>query len=294
MTILACVLLFWNEGRSVAQSSKRVVNVDDDVISSAIITNINWFTSDEDLSIDAIPHGNSVEGATLIGNNLFFGNDFTHPAVGDTMVSFDYVPSGTISLMAVQSDSSCTDYKTSRGGSVMFVHYGTVSADDMLLQAEAENEMMTWIFRLVGFLLMYVGFNSMLAPLFTFAYVFPIIGKILMGGGVPCLACVVTVTVSRVVIDIAWIFYRPLLGGPLLLLSGGLSYFVYKCATKEKENQPPVANHERYEMVKGQSVSNEQSVPLLLRVPTCQGEREPTSCCQAREVRDGEGPECIE
>jgi hypothetical protein len=57
---------------------------------------------------------------------------------------------------------------------------------------------------------------------------------------------------------VAWLFYRPLLGITLLLVSGGLSYFVYKRA-KENQASPNVVHStgERYEMVKGRVASED-------------------------------------
>lgn len=230
------------------------------VLSTGLINGISWFTPFESVSTAAIPQDSTAQGAQLVGNNFYFGNDPTYPTVGDTKVSFDYVPSGTISLMAVQEGASFSAYTTSRGGSVMFIKPGSVSAEDMLAQAEAENEFLTWILRLAGFGLMYCGFSSMLQPLITFADFIPLLGNILEGGVVPCLALVVTATLSSVVIAIAWIFYRPFFGIFLLLIAGGLSYFVYKRARQEQRAN---GSGPGFEMGKSQQIPQEEGAGFM-------------------------------
>eukprot|EP00545_Synedropsis_sp_CCMP1620_P007414 CAMPEP_0119012792 /NCGR_PEP_ID=MMETSP1176-20130426/7604_1 /TAXON_ID=265551 /ORGANISM="Synedropsis recta cf, Strain CCMP1620" /LENGTH=408 /DNA_ID=CAMNT_0006965819 /DNA_START=37 /DNA_END=1263 /DNA_ORIENTATION=+ len=235
--------------------SASTVNFGAHSLSSGIMNAMNWFTSMESVSLESIPQGSSAENAKLVGNNVFyFGDDPAYPTIGDTKVTFDYVPSGTVSLMAVQTGDTFSPYTTSRGGSVMFVRKGIVSAEDMLLQAEQDNEMFTWVLRIVGFFLMYFGFSAVLQPLIVFADFFPLIGNILAEGVVPCLAFVVTSAIASLVVAISWLYYRPLLGVALLLVSSGLSYFIYKHA-KENQESPIVSNSERYEMVKTQVVT---------------------------------------
>jgi hypothetical protein len=49
----------------------------------------------------------------------------------------------------------------------------------MFLEAQKENKMITWIIRLVGLLLMYCGFASMLKFIETIAKVLPFLADII-------------------------------------------------------------------------------------------------------------------
>ena len=79
--------------------------------------------------------------------------------------------------------------------------------------------MMTWILRLVGFLLMFGGFNLLFGPLDTIVRMIPIIGAVI-DFGTTLLAGILAAAFTLITISIGWIFYRPLLG--LGLLAAGL------------------------------------------------------------------------
>jgi hypothetical protein len=70
---------------------------------------------------------------------------------------------------------------------------------------------MTWILRLVGFILMLVGFSLLFRPLSVLADVVPFIGDI-VGVGTGFVAFLLSLPLSLLVISVARIFYRPLIG----------------------------------------------------------------------------------
>ena len=82
--------------------------------------------------------------------------------------------------------------------------------------------MLTWILRLVGFLLMVLGLNMIFKPLAVIADVLPILGSI-VGAGTGIIACLLAAILSLLTIAIAWIVYRPLLGIILLAVAVGLT-----------------------------------------------------------------------
>jgi predicted Kef-type K+ transport protein len=94
--------------------------------------------------------------------------------------------------------------------------------------------MMTWILRLVGAVLMFVGFSMLFRPLSVIADVLPIAGTI-VGAGTGLIAFLLTVVLSFSVIAVAWIFYRPLIGIPLILVAvAGLVFLVMKLMGQKK------------------------------------------------------------
>ena len=81
----------------------------------------------------------------------------------------------------------------------------------MFTSAEKGNAMWTWILRIIGFLLMKAGFGAILHPLSVLADVVPFIGNI-VGAGTGIIGTLLALPLSLVVIAIAWIFYRPVIG----------------------------------------------------------------------------------
>ena len=85
-----------------------------------------------------------------------------------------------------------------------------MGAEEIFQAAESENKMMAWILRLVGFILIGMGFSGIFKPLPTLMAVVPFLGKI-VGAGVGLIAWTLAAVVSLIVIAIAWLAYRPIL-----------------------------------------------------------------------------------
>jgi hypothetical protein len=66
--------------------------------------------------------------------------------------------------------------------------------------------------------------------------VVPFIGS-MIGAGAALFAFLVSAALSMLTVGIAWIFYRPLLGVPLLLLAGGALYLVFTRGRKKKAGE---------------------------------------------------------
>ena len=86
---------------------------------------------------------------------------------------------------------------------------------------------LTWVLRGVGTLLMVVGFAIFLAPLSTLASVIPILGD-LVGGVVTLVSVAIGVPLSILVIAFAWLTFRPLIGGGLILLALVVGYLLWR------------------------------------------------------------------
>ena len=74
---------------------------------------------------------------------------------------------------------------------------------------------------MVLFLLMFIGLCLVFKPLSVVADVLPIFGD-LVGLGTGVVSFGIAATCSLLTIAFAWIFYRPLVGVPLLVLGLGL------------------------------------------------------------------------
>ena len=104
---------------------------------------------------------------------------------------------------------------------------GKHTADAMFTSAQESNKMLTWILRVVGFVVMFIGFSLLFKPLSVVADVLPIAGDI-VGIGTGIVAFLLAAPLSLITIAVAWIFYRPLIGVPLLILAGVGLFFLFK------------------------------------------------------------------
>ncbi len=153
--------------------------------------------------------------------------------IGDVRVRFEVIRPLTVSVIARQMGDNLVPYPTRGGDSLAFLQAGVHGADSMFASAASANVQMTWIVRVVGFFLMFVGFGMVFKPLAILADVLPFLGDIMrMGTGL--LAGVLAFSLSLITIAIGWIFYRPLLGILLLAVAVGALIAVKRMAAKRR------------------------------------------------------------
>lgn len=162
--------------------------------------------------------------AKISGNSIYVGHDPKNPIIGDLRITYKVVKSDQpVSIVAQQMGSSFTKYQTEAGNAIALLDTGKVTADKMFADAQAANTMMTWIVRIAGMAMMFFGIMMVFKPLVVVADVVPLVGDMLELG-IGLFAGLAAFGLSFLTISIAWIFYRPLIGIPLLLLAiGGLA-----------------------------------------------------------------------
>jgi hypothetical protein len=108
---------------------------------------------------------------------------------------------------------------------------GTVSAENMFADAHSENNMITWVLRIIGVMLVVMGLKSIFSILPALFKVLPFLGNI-VGAGVGLVCTVGGGAWSLLIIAVAWLFYRPLIGIPLLAAAvAGIWYLKKKAKT---------------------------------------------------------------
>ena len=112
---------------------------------------------------------------------------------------------------------------------------GKKSGDEIIEAEKEANSALLWILRIVGILMVIGGLKGIFGFIETILKVVPFIAGI-FGWGVGIVCTVIGVVWSLIVIAIAWLFYRPLLGISLLVLAGFLIWvFAFKGKDKLKE-----------------------------------------------------------
>jgi len=179
-----------------------------------------------DEHLDAVP-ASARAGFRIHNGALFRGADPASPAVGDVRITFSQAPAGAATVVGRQTGDSFTQYPTQAGRQLLFVRSGVAAADEVFSDAMAANTFLTWVLRFVGGLLMFFGFTMIFKPLSVVASVLPIAGSI-VATGTGIVAFLISASVSLVVIAIAWIVYRPLLGIGLLVVAGAMVFGLKK------------------------------------------------------------------
>lgn len=171
----------------------------------------------------------------VTGNELYFGMTPSSPAVGDVKVTFEKVVPAKVTLIAKVNGNTFEPYKAKNGYTFQTLVMGEKDATEIYEGEHDMNNIMLWAFRIIGILMVIGGLKGIFGFLETLLKVLPFIANIL-GWGVGVICTVVGVVWSLIVIAIAWLFYRPLLGITLLVVAGLLIwFFAFKGKDKLKE-----------------------------------------------------------
>jgi hypothetical protein len=163
--------------------------------------------------------------ARLTADGLYLGNDPAQPQIGDLRLSFSTVKPQTVSIIAQQSGAALIGWTARTGEVFERLAMGEQSSAQMLASAEKDVKVRTWLLRLAGFVLMFIGLSMIFRPLSVLADVVPFIGN-LAEFGLGLVAGLIAFSLSALTIAVAWLFYRPLISIPLLLLAIGAVVFV--------------------------------------------------------------------
>lgn len=200
---------------------------------SIIQKKMNWWSDFRyfSLSVDSISDATLRSRATVHGNQGYYVSpsvnttvDPVNPNIGDTRVSFRIVPSQMVSIIASPTGPGIlTAYSSPAIKSpILLIQPGAHDADSMFQQAIQEATVVTYVLRILGTVLLYVGLRTVVEPLVTLADVLPILGN-LVGCTASAVLTPVAIGIALVVICVSWIVVRPVWALSLLVgtVAGG-------------------------------------------------------------------------
>ena len=162
----------------------------------------------------------------ISGGTVLLSASPAAPRIGDVRVTFKETRPGTVSFLAKLSGDTFEQYRASNGKTVSRLSMGTHSLENMYGDAHAANATMTWILRAVGTALVVFGLQTLVAPLSVLVSVIPLLGDI-VGAGTGIVSALLGIAWSLVIISIAWLRFRPLIGGAMLAVAGALIALLY-------------------------------------------------------------------
>jgi len=177
---------------------------------------------------------------SLIDGIIFASANPTSPRVGDLRIAYQLIPLGDISVIAQQSGDNFTPYQTRAGDKLQLVDSGVVAAPAMFKSAADENNIITWIIRGVGLLLLVIGFAFVTGPLSVIASVIPFLGSI-VGFGTGIIAWIMGISIGTLTIATAWLFYRPLLSLIIIAVGGALVYGIIQLGKARSKGKATAA-----------------------------------------------------
>ena len=168
-------------------------------------------------------------------NQIYYGESPSSPAIGDVRITWTKVMPAKVTIIARQKGNTFTSFKAKNGKTFQALEMGTKAADEIYEGAHSSNHALMWVLRIIGVMLVISGLKMIFGFLEAILKVVPFLANIL-GWGVGLVCTVVGVVWSLIIIALAWLFYRPLIGIILLAIAGFLIWvFAFKGKDKLKE-----------------------------------------------------------
>ncbi len=158
------------------------------------------------------------------------------PAVGDVRVTFSGVAQQTVSIVAGVSSGTLDAYRATNGYQIAVGKPGVVPASALFEGVKHQEDLRTWIFRGVGWMLMLFGFVLVGGPVVTLLAFLPLLEGMAQAG-VFLIAVTLSIPLTLLTIAVAWFGHRPLLS--LALGVGAAVVFLLLRIAHPKAPQPP-------------------------------------------------------
>ncbi len=167
------------------------------------------------------------------GNVVYIGRNPNVPEVGDVRITFTKDMPSKVSLIAKVIGDTFTYYKAKNGYKLDLLYMGENTAEEMFDSEHATNKMILWLLRILGVIIIIAGLRSIVSIVPTLLKVLPFLGGIVETGlGLVC--GIIGLVWSLIVIAVAWLRYRPILGISLLVLAGLLIFWLIRRSRKKK------------------------------------------------------------
>jgi hypothetical protein len=169
------------------------------------------------------------------GNTVLLGRSPSVPQIGDVRVTFTETRAGTASIISKLNGDTFEPYRAGNGKTVSMLTMGTHSIENMYADAHSANTIVTWILRLIGIIVVIFGLVMILAPVQVFASVIPFLGHI-AGAGTGIVSVLMGLGWSLLIIAIAWLRFRPVIGIGMIAVTLVLVTILYfKGKSRKKE-----------------------------------------------------------
>lgn len=170
------------------------------------------------------PGAPAVTGGSVAG---------TTPIIGDTRISYSVLKNGTEgTIFGKLNGEKIEAYVDLEDTGAKVYRFCDSSRDECIAQMHSEYKTMLWIFRAVGFFMMWIGLSMLLGPISTLLDVVPFFGS-LSRGLIGVVTLVVAIVLSIVTILISMIIHNIVaLIATLVVLIGIFMWFWKKKGTK--------------------------------------------------------------
>lgn len=169
-------------------------------------------------------YNNSSESIKISGKYLTNAENINEAKIGDVRISFKYTDIKKASVLAVQTDNTFKQYTAKKGKVIYKIKEGIYTGEEMLQEMTKQNKFFKWLLRIIGTLLIIGAIGSLFDPIQKLANYIPIVRNI-VSIGVSIVSFVVGLSISLLIIAIAWFRYRPILS--IILIGIVIALFIF-------------------------------------------------------------------
>ena len=170
-------------------------------------------------------NSNDVNFAHVSDGQLYLGLDPNDSKVGDVRIKFEKVaPTCEVTVVAVVDGDGFKPFKAKNGYTLEKLVTGRKDIGQFFEDEQTTNTVNTWGYRILGILMVIGALKLIFSFVVTLTSIVPFLSGI-VGWGVGVVCTVLGVVWSLIVIAVAWLFYRPVLGLALLAVAGLLIWF---------------------------------------------------------------------
>lgn len=186
-------------------------------------------------------NSNDLNYVHVSDNQLYLGLEPGSPTVGDVRIKFERVaPSHEVTIVAVVNGDGFGPFKAKNGYMLEKLVMGKKDMDQFFEDEQETNTFNTWAYRILGIIMVIGALKLIFGFVVTLTKIVPFLSTI-VGWGVGVICTVLGVVWSLIVIAIAWLFYRPIVGIALLVIASILVW-VFALGGKNKLKQLSVNN----------------------------------------------------
>ena len=186
-------------------------------------------------------NSNDLNYVHVSDNQLYLGLEPGSPTVGDVRIKFERVaPSHEVTVVAVVNGDGFGPFKAKNGYMLEKLVMGKKDMDQFFEDEQETNTFNTWAYRILGIIMVIGALKLIFGFVVTLTKIVPFLSTI-VGWGVGVICTVLGVVWSLIVIAIAWLFYRPIVGIALLVIAGILVW-IFALGGKNKLKQLSVNN----------------------------------------------------
>ncbi|MFA7244615.1 MAG: TMEM43 family protein [Candidatus Magasanikbacteria bacterium] len=226
-TVLPVVIVPTTTTKTVPQNDlMKALSASDDDLNAEFGTNTKV--------VEEVVIPEKTKNVVLNGNYVYVTEkNVSTPTIGDMRVSYSAVASPvSVTLLGRLNNNKIIAMTDAKTGVVLYRAF-TGTFEDALATLHTEYKTALWIFRVIGFLMMWIGLAMILAPLSVLLDVLPIFGTISRS-----VVGLVTFLVA-LVLSIVTIVVSMVLHNPLVLVIVVLAVIIYVVKVIKKAKQKP-------------------------------------------------------